>query len=162
MFCQCNIIAILIIMMKRLQLVLGLVFSVLIVVSACKSKQKPLSERIAKAWIAETVRHNNTVVYEKGNSGSSAPGYSGYQLILGSDNTVTLTELDGTTFTGTWELQGETRLILRNLGPKEPTGSGGVVEYTIRTIEDNKLVLLSVKVSVKTGGTANEYSLTVR
>ncbi len=149
-------------MMKQLQLVLGLTFSILILVAGCKGKKKPLSERIAKAWVAEAVKHDNTLVYEKGNSGSSAPGYSGYLLILGSDNSATLTELEGTTFTGTWELQGETRLILRNLGPEEPTGSGGVLEYTIRSIEDNKLVLLSVKPSVKTGSTVNEYSLTVR
>ncbi len=149
-------------MMKQLQLVLGLAFSVLIVVSACRPKKKPLSERIAKAWVAQSVKHDNTLVYEKGSSSGSAPGYSGYLLILGTDNSVTLTELDGTTFTGKWELQGETRLILKDLGPEQPTGSGGKLEYTIKTIEDNKLVLLSVSPSIKTGNTVNEYSLTVR
>lgn len=149
-------------MMKRLKLVLGLAFSVLLVVSACKPKKKPLSERIAKAWVAQSVKHDNTLVYEKGSSSGSSPGYSGYQLILGTDNSVTLTDLDGTTFTGKWELQGETRLILKDLGPEPPTGSGGKLEYTIKTIEDNKLVLLSVSPSIKTGNTVNEYSLTVR
>ncbi len=155
-------IAIMTIMMKRLQLVLGLVFSVLIVVTSCKPKKKPLSERIAKTWVAQSVKHDNTLVYEKGGSGGSAPGYSGYQLILNPDHTVTLIELDGTTFTGTWELQGETRLILKDLGPQPPTSSGGKLEYTIKSIEDNKLVLLSVSPSVKTGNTVNEYSLTVK
>ena len=90
------------------------------------------------------------------------PGYSAYLLILGTDNSVALTEFDGSQYTGVWELQGETKLVLKNLGPEAPTGSNGVLEFTIKSIEDNKLVLSRVSPSIKTGNTVNEYTLSVR
>lgn len=133
-----------------------------LVMGACKGKKAPLSERIAKAWTAESVKHDNIVVYSRSGSNNSMPGYVSYLLILSSDNTVSLTEVDGTNFTGEWELQGETRLILKNLGPKPPTNSNGVLEFTIKSIKDNELVLSRTSPSMKTGNTVNEYTLTVR
>jgi hypothetical protein len=148
-------------MNKRLPIVLGLTLCFLVALAACK-KKPPLSERIAKAWVAESVKHDNVQVYIGGGDNNSAPGYSNYALRLNSDKTVTLTEFEGTTFTGTWELRGETGLILRGLGPVEPTGSNGTLEYTIKSIEDNKLVISLVSTSIKTGNTINEYTLVVR
>lgn len=144
------------------QVVLVLAFGFLLSLGACKKKKPPLSERIAKAWTAESVRHDNTQVYSRNGSNNSVPGYVAYLLILGTDNSVSLTEFDGNSFTGVWELQGETRLILKNLGPEPPTNSGGVLEFTIKSIEDNELVLSRVSPSTKTGNTVNEYTLTVR
>lgn len=133
----------------------------LVALAACK-KKPPLSERIAKSWIAEAVKHDNVQVYVSGGGDNAVPGYSSYSLRLNADKTVTLTEFDGNSFTGEWELRGETGLILRNLGPEEPTGSGGVLEFTIKSIDDNLLVLSRVSPSVKTGNTVNEYTLVVR
>jgi hypothetical protein len=149
-------------MNKQWSLIFGLTFCLLLGFVGCKKKDPPLAERIAKAWAAESVRHDNTQVFTKGGSSNAVPGYSNYVLILGSDNTVQLTEFDGTNFTGVWELQGDTRLILKNLGPEAPTGSNGVLEFTIKSIEDSQLVLSRISPSVKTGNTVNEYTLSVR
>lgn len=149
-------------MNKRVSLFLGLAFFSLLGFVGCKKKTPPLSERIAKAWVAESVKHDNTQVYSIGGSNNAVPGYSAYVLIISSDNTSSLTEFDGTTFTGVWELQGETRLILKDLGPEAPTGSNGVLEFTIKSISDNQLVLSRVSPSMKTGNTVNEYTLSVR
>ena len=149
-------------MNNRLLLILGFAFCLSLVFSGCKKKTAPLSERIAKAWVANAVKHDNTQVYSKGGSNNAVPGYSNYVLIIGSDNTVKLTEFDGTTFSGTWKLQGDVRLILENLGPEAPTGSNGTLEFTIKSIEDSELILLRVSPSMKTGNTVNEYTLTVR
>ncbi|MFA7471849.1 MAG: hypothetical protein WCY86_03025 [Spirosomataceae bacterium] len=149
-------------MVKWSQVIFVLALGFVLSLSACKEKKPPLSERIAKAWTAETVKHDNVIVYSRGGSNNAVPGYVAYLLILGSDNSVSLTEFDGNSFTGEWELQGETRLIIKNLGPKPPTNSGGVLEFTIKSIKDNELVLARVSPSTKTGNTVNEYVLTVR
>lgn len=150
-------------MNRLLKLTLSLsTLCLLMGVVSCKSKTPPVSGRIAKAWAAESVRHDNTQVYMQGGSNNAVPGYSSYVLILGSDNRVTLTEFNGDTFTGEWELNGDSRLILKNLGPEQPTGSNGTIEFTIRSIDDNKLVLSRVTPSMKTGNTVNEYTLVVR
>ncbi|MCF0071608.1 hypothetical protein LZD49_14110 [Dyadobacter sp. CY261] len=128
----------------------------------CKDKVKPVSERIAKAWTAESVKHGATVVYTRGGSGNIEAAYSGFRLTLTNSNgtkTVSLTDVDAKTFTGTWDLEGDTKLILKDLTP-QPTGSGGTLEFTISGLEDSKVVLTRLKASPKTGGTINEYTLT--
>lgn len=131
-----------------------------LIATGCKKKVKPVSERIAKTWTAESVKHASTTVYTKGAASNSVPGYSGFKLSLSSSgNTVAYTEWDGTTFNGTWELQGDQTLILKNLVP-QPSGSGGTVEFSILSIDNSKLVLKNLKESKKTGNTINEYSLT--
>jgi hypothetical protein len=132
------------------------------VATGCKEKVKPVSERIAKAWTAESIKHGSTVVYTRGGSNNTTPAYSGFRLTLTNASgakTVSLTEFDGSTFSGTWELEGDTKLILKDLTP-QPTGTGGTIEYTITSLEDAKLVLNRLKASSKTGGTLNEYTLT--
>jgi hypothetical protein len=136
-------------------LILGLI------AAGCKKKVKPVSERIAKAWTAESVKHGATLVYTRGGSNNIESNYSGFRLTLTNASgakTVTLTEVDGKTFTGTWDLEGDTKLILKDLTP-QPTGSGGTIEYTISSLDDAKVVLTRLKASPKTGGTINEYTL---
>jgi len=128
--------------------------------AGCKEKVKPISERIAKAWTAETVKHGSTVVYSKAGS-STVPGYSGFRLTLNNSSgtkTVTYTEWNGDTFTGSWDVEGETKLVLKGLTP-QPTGSGGTIEFTISSLDDAKVVLTRLTASPKTGGTINEYTL---
>jgi hypothetical protein len=133
-----------------------------LVATGCKDKVKPVSERIAKAWTAESVKHGATVVYTRGGSGNIEAAYSGFRLTLtntGGTKTVSLTDVDGKTFTGNWDLEGDTKLVLTNLTPA-PTGSGGKLEFTISGLEDAKVVLTRLSASPKTGNTINEYTLT--
>jgi len=130
--------------------------------AGCKKKVAPVSERIAKAWTAESVKHGATVVYTRGGSGNIEAAYSGFRLTLtntGGTKTVSLTDVDGKTFTGNWDLEGDTKLVLTNLTP-QPTGSGGKLEFTISGLEDSRVVLTRLTASPKTGGTINEYTLT--
>ncbi|ACT94770.1 hypothetical protein Dfer_3562 [Dyadobacter fermentans DSM 18053] len=133
-----------------------------LIATGCKDKVKPVSERIAKAWTAESVKHGATVVYTRGGSGNIEAAYSGFRLTLTNSNgtkTATLVDVDGKTFTGNWDLEGDTKLVLSNLTPP-PTGSGGKIEFTISGLEDAKVVLTRITASPKTGGTINEYTLT--
>jgi hypothetical protein len=134
-----------------------------LVATGCKKKVKPVSERIAKAWTAESVKHGGTFVYTRGGSGNTTPAYSGFRLTLPMLRCVLKQylslDVDGTTFTGNWDLEGDTKLILKNLTPP-PTGSGGTMEFTINSLDDAKVVLTRLKASPKTGGTINEYTLT--
>ncbi|MDR6807743.1 hypothetical protein J2Y45_004943 [Dyadobacter sp. BE34] len=129
--------------------------------AGCKKKVAPVSERIAKAWTAESVKHGATVVYTRGGSGNIEAAYSGFRLTLtntGGTKTVSLTDVDGKTFTGNWDLEGDTKLVLTNLTP-QPTGSGGKLEFTISGLEDSRVVLTRLTASPKTGNTINEYTL---
>lgn len=133
-----------------------------LVATGCKKKVKPVSERIAKAWTAESVKHGSTTVYTRGGSNNTTPAYSGFRLTLTNASgakTVSFTDVDGTTFTGNWDLEGDSKLILKDLTPP-PTGSGGTLEFTITSLDDAKVVLTRLKASSKTGGTINEYTLT--
>ncbi|WP_031528532.1 hypothetical protein [Dyadobacter crusticola] len=149
-------------MKKSYSLIWCIALIVTLINAGCKEKVKPASERIAKAWTAESVKHGSAVAYTRGGSNNSVPGYSGFRLTLTNASgamTATLTDYDGVTFNGNWALEGDTKLILKDLVP-QPTGTGGTIEFTINTLEDSKLVLTRLKGSSKTGGTINEYTLT--
>ncbi|WP_439556374.1 hypothetical protein [Dyadobacter sp.] len=149
-------------MKKSYSLIWCIALIVTLINAGCKEKVKPASERIAKAWTAESVKHGTAVAYTRGGSNNNVPGYSGFRLTLNNSSgamTASLTDWDGNTFNGTWALDGNTKLILKDLVP-QPTGTGGTIEFTINTLEDSKLVLTRLKGSSKTGGTINEYTLT--
>jgi hypothetical protein len=148
-------------MKKSYSLIWCTILVLTLVATGCKKKVKPVSERIAKAWTAESVKHGGTVVYTRGGSNNTTPAYSGFRLTLTNASgakTVSFTDVDGTTFTGDWDLEGDSKLILKNLTPP-PTGSGGTLEFTISSLDDAKVVLTRLKASPKTGGTINEYTL---
>jgi hypothetical protein len=130
-----------------------------IVTIGCKTKVKPLSERLSKTWTAQSVKEGPNVVYTRGGSTNKEPGYSDFRLALANGGVVTLVDRDKFSSTGTWELSGETKLILKGLSP-EPTGTGGIIEFTINTSDENNLVITRTTGSTKTGGTINEYTLT--
>ncbi len=123
-----------------------------------KPAPAPVSERIAKIWTAAKVDQNTTTVYTKGGATNAVPGYTNFRLNLSSPTTVQYTEFDGNTFTGTWSVPTDTRLVLTGLTP-QPTGTGGTVEFTIGTLTDTQLVLTRTTASQKTGGTTNTYTL---
>jgi len=145
-------------MKKSYSLLCCIVIALALISTGCKKKVKPLSERIAKAWTAESVKEGSATVYTRGGSNNITPDYSNLRLDI-SGSSVSYTEKDRTTFVGTWELEGDSKLILKGLNP-QPTGSGGVVEFSIVSIDDAKLIIKNLKGSPKTGNTINEYTFT--
>ena len=130
----------------------------IVLMGSCKKEAKPLSEQIAKAWTAQTVREGSTVVYTKGAANNTKPTYDRFRLDLSSPTTARLTEFDGNTFSGTWELVNDKTLILKGLSP-QPTGTNGTLEYGIQAASATELKLTRSTASTKTGGTVNDYTL---
>lgn len=126
--------------------------------TACKQGESvPLSERIKKVWTVQTATENGTVVFAKG-AASNVRNYAPYRLDLSKPPAVTLTEVDGNTFAGQYELQNDNRLILSNLSP-QPTGSGGRLECGLGAVTDNSMELSRSLANPKTGNTLNAYKL---
>jgi hypothetical protein len=137
-----------------------LLISLCALLSCKKDKVAPLSERIAKVWSAQKVTEASTVVYTKGASSNAKPGYSQFRLDLSSATSVRLTEFDGNTFVGQWEVSADEKtLTLKNLNP-QPTGTGGMIVYNIVEGSDSSLKLTRTTASAKTGNTLNSYELT--
>ncbi len=146
--------------MKKASTFVALLAITFIFVSGCKEKIPPVSERVAKTWTARIVRHGSSIVYSRGNANNTNPGYANYSLNLASAPNVRLTEVEGTVFTGNYEVMSDTKLILNNLSP-EPTGTTGTLEFTIQSItEDGTEMTILGTAYAKTGGTVNTYILT--
>ncbi|GAB3323558.1 hypothetical protein GCM10027299_19890 [Larkinella ripae] len=145
--------------MKKTTLIAFLTLgSFLAILTGCgKDKVKPMSERIAKNWSAQKVDENNVTVYTKGGTNNVKPLYSQFSLDLSNPPTVVFKQVDGFTSTGQYEVQGETKLILKNLSPA-PT-DGPTIEYTIGSATDNSLEITRSTTDRKTGGTTNKYTL---
>ena len=143
-------------MKKNLFLLLPIV--VLFVSISCKKTVVPVSEKIKKNWTAMKVTEGSTVKYDKANNVTLVAGYSNFSLNLATPPSATLKEFDGNSFSGTYELVGDTKLVLKNLSPA-PTGTSGTIEFTIDSITDTELKLTRTTVSQKTGGTINSYVL---
>ncbi len=142
----------------KIQALLLLVSAVLLTAIACKKGESvPFSEKIKKVWTVQTATENGTVVFTKG-AGNNSRNYAKYQLDLSKPPAVTLTEVDGNTFVGQYELQKDNRLILTNLNP-QPTGSGGQRAYTLSAVTDNSMELSQSLANLKTGNTLNSYKL---
>ncbi len=126
---------------------------------SCKDKTVPVSEKIKKTWTANIVKEGSATVYTKGVAAATTkPGYSSFVLNLLIAPSVTLKDFDGNTFTGQYELVGDTQLVLKNLNPV-PTGTGGTFTFTINSVTDNALDITRTTTSQKTGGTINQYML---
>ncbi len=138
-----------------------LYFTLIILVltsNSCKEKVKPVSERIAKVWTANLVREGSSVVYTKGAVSNVRAGYVNFRLDLSNPASVTLREFDNQYFTGQWEVQNDTKLILKNLTP-QPTGNNGTIEYIITAFTDSDLKLSRTTVNQKIGGSLGSYEL---
>lgn len=129
--------------------------------SCGKDKTVPVSEKIKKNWVANTVKEGTAIVYTKGAANNTKPGYTSFQLRLAASPSATLVEFDGNSFSGQYELVGDTKLILKNLSPA-PTGTGGTIEFNIDSITDSQLILTRTTPSQKTGGSTNIYTLSVQ
>lgn len=135
-------------------------FILILGLSACGEKIPPISERIKKVYTAQSVTHDGITVYTKGGSTNIVSEYSSYSLNLSTESSVTLRDVTGETFAGSYSVSGNT-LTLTGLNP-QPTGSGGTLTYDITEIsEDGKsLILTATKASPKTSNTINVYTLT--
>ncbi|PWJ57004.1 hypothetical protein CLV98_109113 [Dyadobacter jejuensis] len=148
-------------MKKKYALIWCIFIGLTVLSSSCKKKVAPISERIAKAWLAQEVKYNNDVVFTRGGSNNIVLGYSNFRLTLSTvngENKVTYIEFDGNSFSGTWALDGDSKLTLSGLTP-EPTGTGGTISFTIDSIDDNQMVITRTTTSKKTGDTKNTYTL---
>lgn len=143
--------------MKKHLTNIGLLLAIGLIIS-CKETPQPLAEQIAKVWSVQTVREGSTVVYTKGAANNPKPAYDRFRLDLSSPTAARLTEFDGTTFSGTWELVNDKTLILKGLTP-QPTGTNGTLEYSVQAASTTELKLSRTTASPKTGGTVNEYNL---
>ncbi|WP_298361875.1 hypothetical protein [Runella sp.] len=130
----------------------------IILVIGCKPKVTPMSERIVKNWTVTLAKEGSSVVFTQGATGNTRPGYTNFKLELQSGGTVVFTDFDGTRFTGQWELQGDNKLVLKNLTP-QPTGTSGTIEFTISDFTDASMTLTRTTANAKTGGTVNVYQL---
>ena len=119
------------------------------------------ADKVKKNWTMQTAKENGTSVFTKGGTSNIRPSYANFQLDLSNPPTVTLTEVDGLTFTGTYELVGDTKLILKNLKP-EPYGTNGTIEFTITKIDATQFEITRNTTNAKTGGTTNTYILTIK
>lgn len=141
----------------------GLLAVAVIMVSflvSCGDKVDPISERVAKVWIPRIVLENSSVVYSAGGSGNIRPAYSSYRLNLSSPPQVSLTDVDGQTYSGTYSIQGESTITVSGLTP-EPTGTGGTLVYTINSSPEDgsELIVTLNEPYAKTGNTTNKYTL---
>lgn len=139
--------------------VLQFCFILFFLLTSCEEKVPSVAERIQKLYTAKTVTHDGITVYTSGAAGNIVPEYSSYRLDLSSAGQVSLRDISGDTFTGSFTATDNT-LTLSGLTP-QPTGSGGTLTYTITSISDDgkSLVLTSTKASPKTGNTINVYTL---
>ncbi len=144
--------------MKKTLLSAAFGLSFLMLLTGCKTKVAPVSERIAKVWVALNVREGGSTVYSQGGTSNAKPGYSSYRLDLSNAPNVTLTEFEGTVSRGTYTIQNDNTLVLSGLTP-EPTGTGGTLTYAISTLDDTQLVLNLSGAYPKTGNTNNTYTL---
>jgi hypothetical protein len=117
-----------------------------------------VTEKITKTWIANQVTEGSSVVFSKTGSSTIKAGYSKFKLDLSSKSSVTLTEFDGNSFIGTWEIIGDKTLILKSLNP-QPTDTNGSIEYTISEASTTVLKLTRTTTSSKTGGVSVAYVL---
>ncbi len=145
--------------MKRFFRVMVLALAGVSFLLACGPKVEPMSARVKKVWVARIVKENGTIVYSNGSSSNVKEAYGSYRLNLSNAPTATITEVDGQTYTGTYTVTDD-KITISGITP-EPTGTGGVLEYTITSIgEDNvELVLTLNGAYAKTGNTTNEYTL---
>lgn len=131
----------------------------LLLCSCEKDTAVPVSDQLKKVWSASLVKESSATVYTKGGNANIKPGYSQFRLDLSASPTARLTEFDGNTFVGQWILLPDDKtLTISNLTP-QPSGTGGIITYTLGSVSESTLILTRTTNSPKSGGTLNEYQL---
>ena len=146
--------------MKKTHYALLFSLTVLTLLAGCgKTPVTPVSDLIKKNWTARIVTEGGTPKYTAGATSNPTPGYSKFALNMSSPPNVTLTTVDGSTFTGKYELSSDNKTItLSGLTPV-PTGSNGTISFTITSVTESELVLARTSLDPKTGNSNNVYTL---
>ncbi|MCP9769843.1 hypothetical protein EGI22_18210 [Lacihabitans sp. LS3-19] len=114
---------------------------------------------MAKIYTASSVKENGTEVFSKAGTSNTKPGYGSYKMDLSKPPTVTIRDVDGGTYTGTYSVTATT-LTISELTP-QPTGTGGGLSFAITSLSDTgtDLILTANQTYPKTGNTTNIYTL---
>lgn len=134
------------------------IVAMLVMACGTKTPEPAMSDKVKKVWTVHTVKENSTLVYTKGAT-SNIRNYNAFRLDLSNPPSVSITDWDGLTFTGQYEVPIATRLVLKNLNP-QPFRTNGTIEFTINSVNDNQLDLTRADTNPKTGDTSNQYALT--
>jgi hypothetical protein len=144
--------------MKNLNVSSVLVLCMVLIISSCKTKVAPTSERIKKIWTAKAVSENGTEVYKTGGTTNLKPGYSTYRLDLSTPPKAIIRDVDGGTYTGSYTVPSNDKVSITGLSP-EPTGTGGKLDFTVKFVTDLEIQMSSTTPYPKTGNTTNIYTL---
>ncbi len=130
------------------------------VITGCKKPEPavPVADRIKNSYVAASVVEGPTTVYIAGGTSNFKPGYSQFRLNLSNPPAVTYTAVDGTVFTGTYTLVGDTQIVLSGLTP-QPTGTNGTITFNISDLGDGTVTLTRTTADQKTGNSTNVYKL---
>jgi len=146
--------------MRKSFLYLPILFVLILAVISCsKTAVDPTpTDNLTKSWSVSIAQEGGTIVYQKGGSSNTVPGYSGYRLSLAAASIATLTAVDGNTFTGTWALSSDNKTLtltnLNNAG-QAPTGynpAGTIVYNILSTITATTVTLETAQKDPKAGG----------
>jgi hypothetical protein len=152
----------------------GLIGFVLFTISSCGSSsgggsnptpaETPVADLIKKSWTASQVQWDAVSQYDKSSSTNLTQGYAQFKLDLSSTGTVSLTEFDKRTFTGSYSLSSDnSQLTLRNLTSVDgaPSGSDGTIVFTITTKPTStRLILETTSPYIKAGNKVVKLTLT--
>lgn len=147
--------------MKKTQYTLLLALSTIFyVLTSCKPAEPavPVADRVKNNYVAQSVTQDGTTVYTAGGTSNTKPGYSQFRLNLSNPPAVTYTAVDGSVFTGTYSVVGDTQIVLSGLTP-QPTGTNGTISFNITNLADGTVTLTRTTPDQKTGTTTNVYNL---
>ncbi|MEZ0543084.1 hypothetical protein [Fibrella arboris] len=149
--------------MKKTQYTLLLALSAIFyILTGCKSPAPavPVADRIKNNYVAASVAEGSTTVYTAGGTSNTKPGYSQFRLNLSSPPAVTYTAVDGTVFTGTYALVGDSQIVLSGLTSSAgPLTGGNTITFNITNLADGTVTLTRTTPDPKTGNTTNVYNL---
>ena len=155
--------------MRKLILSLPILFAFVMVLSGCgKTAADPTStELLTKTWSVNIAKQDGTQVYQKGATSNIDAGYANYKMTLsgtGTNLVASLTAKDNTTFTGTWSLSTDNKILtlsgLKNNAGITPTGTTGTIIYNIiGTITATNVTLESAAKDLKAGNSTVNLQL---
>jgi hypothetical protein len=96
-----------------------------------------VADLVKKVWSVSSAQWDGVSKYDKSSTSNVVQGYSQFKLDLSTAGSVKLTEFDGKVFTGSYSVSSDGKtLTLSSLTSAEgaPTGTGGVIAYTILTV----------------------------
>jgi len=125
----------------------------------CKKKDepKPANELIQRTWSAKEVLESANKVFDLPyDATTDTRDYRSFTLAFTATD-VTITELDGYSYTGKWALTNNNNNLVISQLVDAPTGVGSTVEYVNVKVASNELRLTRSGNNPKTGQSNTEY-----